>query len=139
MQEIYTSYLNNRVDWKSLGITTVRVCVWVHAGQEDRYEVEGKYLYPPADLVDRIKKKQISWETYVEEYTTRVLDKQNANDLVAFLPEKTVFLCHESTNDHCHRRLIGEWIERATDIRVREWKDPQQMQQDDLVDSLIDF
>lgn len=67
---------------------------------------------PTKDILDDYKKKQITWNEYVERYHS--LMKQRANYLT-FSKEfahysNICLLCSEPTPKQCHRRLIAELI-----------------------------
>jgi len=73
-----------------------------------RHEV---LLAPTQDLLDAYKKNKGSWEEYETSFLAlmrsreieRVLDKST------FL-KRTALLCSEPTAEHCHRRLVLEYL-----------------------------
>lgn len=67
---------------------------------------------PTKDILDNYKKKRITWDEYVERYTTLMNSRANyrnfTNEFTAF--NSICLLCSEPTPEHCHRRLIAEMI-----------------------------
>ena len=76
-----------------------------------------KYFYeeqfaPTKDLLDRWHKNSVSWEDYTEEYTDTLI-KRRAEKIfeVRYKNAGNVcLLCTEPTTEHCHRRLLAEYI-----------------------------
>ncbi len=135
MKEIYTSYLNSPAHWESMGFTRVRVCRWVHKGQEARYDRECASLYPTAkQLADA--KHLTNREEWVEIYTDEILGSIDPQELYDSLPDKCVLMCHEKTEDDgtvlCHRRIVADWLESQLGIEVPEWVPPEQKQRIEL-------
>ena len=69
-------------------------------------------LAPTPDILKSYKKKKISWEDYEKRFidlmTERKIEEKINRDLFN-LP--TVLLCSEATAEHCHRRLILEYLQ----------------------------
>lgn len=78
-----------------------------------RYE-HAPLLAPSEEILDEFKKKKkMSWE----EYETRFLALLREREVeVSLTPEdfdeRTVLLCSEATAEHCHRRLVAEYLGR---------------------------
>lgn len=67
-------------------------------------------LAPTKDLLKRYQKKQVSWEEYEKEYI-QILDNRNIlKDIDYSKFDNSVFLCSEPTAEHCHRRLLSEYL-----------------------------
>ncbi|GAA0084823.1 hypothetical protein UT300007_12620 [Clostridium sp. CTA-7] len=68
---------------------------------------------PTKEILDDYKKKKISWENYEEKFgkllKARKLESYIKNNLKDKL-DKICFLCSEDTAEHCHRRLVAEYI-----------------------------
>ncbi|PJB21417.1 MAG: hypothetical protein CO114_05415 [Euryarchaeota archaeon CG_4_9_14_3_um_filter_38_12] len=69
-----------------------------------------KFLAPTKELLDKYKNNK-NWDFYVNEYKRllverRVLDKLNKS----FFKKRTCLLCSEPTSEHCHRRLVAEYL-----------------------------
>lgn len=68
-------------------------------------------LAPTKDLLDAYKKEGMSWDEYERRFVALLKDREverrlNWDDF--FVP--TVLLCSEATAEHCHRRLVCEYL-----------------------------
>ncbi len=79
-------------------------------------------LAPTQQMLDAYKKSKGSWEEYAERFrellAERKVEERISPDLFAV---PTVLLCSETTPEHCHRRLVAEylrerWGDRAVEI-----------------------
>ena len=71
-------------------------------------------LAPDDDLLQRYRKKTIRWQEFSPELLAQLAERQveSVLDRSAFeMP--TVLLCSESTAEHCHRRLVAEYLAQA--------------------------
>lgn len=77
-------------------------------------------LAPTDDILDGLKKRKGSWETYEDSFIALMnergvfgtLDRSDFSDT-------TCLLCSEPRPEHCHRRLVAEQLERVwPDIQV---------------------
>lgn len=68
-------------------------------------------LSPDKELLDGYKKKTVPWEEYESRFLALLADRQ-AETLVdpRLFDVPTVLLCSEPTADHCHRRLVAEYL-----------------------------
>ncbi len=69
-------------------------------------------LAPTPELLKQYRDKDLSWEQYEE----RFLDLMAERRIEAALPHsmfelRTVLLCSEHDADHCHRRLVAEYLD----------------------------
>ncbi len=74
-----------------------------------------QFLAPTKEMRNRYIKSK-DWDVYVNEYIEllkirKVLDKLDKS----FFKKKTCFLCSEPTADHCHRRLLVEYLKEHWD------------------------
>ena len=78
-----------------------------------------KFLAPTKDIRDRYIKSK-DWDVYVDEYIQLLESRKILDDLdKSLLDRKTCFLCSEPTPDHCHRRLLVEYLkEQWNDIEA---------------------
>lgn len=78
-------------------------------------------LAPTQDILDEFKKrKEMPWEEYEELFVGLMSDREIEKQLSPeeFL-RRTVLLCSEHTPEHCHRRLVAEYLEgRWKDVQV---------------------
>ena len=74
-------------------------------------------LAPTQDLLDAYKKNKGSWEIYEEQFNelirNRAIEQQIDREL---FETPTALLCSEPTAQHCHRRLVAEYLKN-------EWGD----------------
>jgi uncharacterized protein (DUF488 family) len=82
--------------------------------------VHEKLLAPTQELLDAYKKQKGSWADYERTFLGLMAERriESAIDKSLFeLP--TVLLCSEPTAEHCHRRLVAEYLsERWGDCRI---------------------
>ena len=69
-------------------------------------------LAPTQELLDGYKKHKGSWEDYAQEFLAlmgeRRVEERISPQLFAV---PTVLLCSEVTAEHCHRRLVTEYLQ----------------------------
>lgn len=74
---------------------------------------------PESELLKQWQKQEISWPEYEERYTG-MLRKRRISD--QFTPEQLdngCLLCSEPTVEHCHRRLLAEYLkDQNQDIEI---------------------
>jgi uncharacterized protein (DUF488 family) len=82
------------------------------------YELVGaEYLHEPLlaptqEMLDDLKKKGGSWADYEEQFLDLMRERQIERELDRALFEgRTVLLCSEATPEHCHRRLVVEYLD----------------------------
>lgn len=73
-------------------------------------------LAPSWELV----KAKIPETEYTRRYYLENLCKLHAKLIVEDLEDGAILLCWEKPGDFCHRRIVAEWIEEKTGIRVPE-------------------
>jgi len=68
-------------------------------------------LAPTQDILDAYKKQKGSWELYEREFLALMRSRriETRIDKEGFAL-KTVLLCSEPTAEHCHRRLVLEYL-----------------------------
>ena len=68
-------------------------------------------LSPTKELLDGYRKKEIPWEDYETQFVALLGERQVEKAIDRQLLEvPTVLLCSEPTADHCHRRLVAEYL-----------------------------
>ena len=77
-------------------------------------------LAPTPALLDAYKKQRGDWSVYEPAF----LDLMRERRIEATVPRATVdggcLLCSEATPEHCHRRLVAEYLQRAWgDVMIR--------------------
>lgn len=70
---------------------------------------------PTKDILDDYKKKQITWNEYVERYNCLMEKRANYLDFAKEFAQYSniCLLCSEPTPEQCHRRLIAEMIAKS--------------------------
>jgi uncharacterized protein (DUF488 family) len=69
-------------------------------------------LAPTADILNAFKKKKISWGDYERSFITLMIDRKVEERINRDLFNRaTVLLCSEATAEHCHRRLVAEYLQ----------------------------
>ncbi len=77
-------------------------------------------LAPTKDLLTKFRKKEISWDDYETEYLNlldirKISSKTNYEDL-----NDSCFLCSEHKPEHCHRRLLVEYLQKVdSNIKIK--------------------
>lgn len=77
-------------------------------------------LAPTQEMLDRYKKLKGDWPTYEKEFLALMAERKIEEHLNPNLFEiPTVMLCSELTAEHCHRRLVAEYLQKHWgDIRI---------------------
>ena len=75
-------------------------------------------LAPTQAMLDAYKKQKGSWQTYERQFMELISERRIEQNLVreSFATTPTVLLCSEHTAEHCHRRLVLEYL-------AAEWAD----------------
>lgn len=83
----------------------------------DAEYVHEPLLAPTQEILDEYKKKKGDWSTYEEEFLALIRKRDIAHvlDRKSFAVP-TVLLCSEPTAEHCHRRLVLEYL-------AKHWSD----------------
>jgi uncharacterized protein (DUF488 family) len=70
-------------------------------------------LAPTQEMLDAYKKRKGGWEAYEKAFLAlmRARKIESALDKGSFA-RKTVLLCSEPTAEHCHRRLVLEYLQK---------------------------
>lgn len=85
-----------------------------------RYE-HAPLLAPTQDILDGFKKKgRMTWDEYETRFMTLLREREVENKLTPEqFCERTVLLCSEATAEHCHRRLVVEYLrEHWDDVEI---------------------
>jgi uncharacterized protein (DUF488 family) len=75
---------------------------------------------PTKEILDAYKKKQIDWDEYVRRFSRLIKERKIENKITAEELNNACFLCSEPTAEHCHRRLVSEYLkEHFGDIEIK--------------------
>ena len=68
-------------------------------------------LAPTKDILDDYKNKRITWQDYERRFMALMAERRIEEKVDKTLFEvPAVLLCSEPTADHCHRRLVSEYL-----------------------------
>jgi uncharacterized protein (DUF488 family) len=71
-------------------------------------------LAPTQELLDSYRKEKSSWEAYERRFLGLLREREVERRLDRSLfAVPTVLLCSEATAEHCHRRLVAEYLQAA--------------------------
>ena len=77
-----------------------------------------KVFVPTWDMVKYLKAGRLSWESYEEMYHHRMRNSYRDNrarwNEVLSMGE-VVLVCYCETDEHCHRRLLAEYLAKCGD------------------------
>jgi uncharacterized protein (DUF488 family) len=70
-------------------------------------------LAPTDELLDGLKDKSLPWEQYEARFLALLAERQveRVVDKRLFEDGPTVLLCGEAEAEHCHRRLVAEYLQ----------------------------
>ncbi len=70
-------------------------------------------LAPTKEMLDNYKKEKGSWEEYERRFLALMADRHIEEKVAASdFAVPTVLLCSEPEADHCHRRLVLEYLQQ---------------------------
>ena len=72
-------------------------------------------LAPTGEMLDAYRKEYKSWEVYEREFLALMEEGRMAKTDVKRAVDNSVLLCSEDTAEHCHRRLVAEYLQRHWD------------------------
>jgi uncharacterized protein (DUF488 family) len=70
-------------------------------------------LAPTQDMLDAFKKEKGSWADYEQKFMALITQRQIETQVPKDLLHLGCLLCSEDTPEHCHRRLVAEYLKRA--------------------------
>jgi uncharacterized protein (DUF488 family) len=69
-------------------------------------------LAPSKEILDAYRKTK-DWDTYVRDFTALITERKIETLFPRdFFAVPTVLLCSEPTPEHCHRRLVAEYLQQ---------------------------
>jgi uncharacterized protein (DUF488 family) len=77
-------------------------------------------LAPTQELLDDYKKRKGDWASYERDFMA-LIERRRIHEVLSpsAFERRTALLCSEATAEHCHRRLVCEFLaERWPDVRV---------------------
>lgn len=78
-------------------------------------------LAPTQEMLDDYKKKKGAWEEYERGFLALMSERRIEENLdKSMFASPTVLLCSEPTPEHCHRRLVLEYLQKYwPDLTIR--------------------
>jgi uncharacterized protein (DUF488 family) len=76
-------------------------------------------LAPTQDILDAFKKRKGDWATYETEFLA-LMERRRIHEALspASFEQRTALLCSEAGPEHCHRRLVVEFLAKHwSDVR----------------------
>lgn len=68
-------------------------------------------MAPTAEILDAYRGKKLSWDEYEALFLKLMAERQVESQLDrALFQRPVVLLCSEATAEHCHRRLVLEYL-----------------------------
>lgn len=77
-------------------------------------------LAPTQDILDAYKKRKGDWAAYETEFLA-LMERRRIHDVLsrASFQRRTALLCSESGPEHCHRRLVVEFLaQQWPDVKI---------------------
>ena len=70
-------------------------------------------LAPTQEMLDALKKEKGAWEDYEKAFVGLITQRQIEGKVAKEVLHLGCMLCSEDTPEHCHRRLVAEYLQRA--------------------------
>ena len=67
-------------------------------------------LAPTQDILDAYKKQKGDWALYERQFLTLMADRRVEETVSRAVLDGGCLLCSEDTPEHCHRRLVAEYL-----------------------------
>jgi len=77
-------------------------------------------LAPTQEMLDRYKKEKGDWAAYEREFSNLIRRRAIEKSMRDVISNDDCLLCSEPTAEHCHRRLVAEYLQQHwRNIEVR--------------------
>jgi uncharacterized protein (DUF488 family) len=70
-------------------------------------------LAPTQDILDAYKKEKGDWGIYEKKFLDLMAQRRVENMVAREVAHRGCLLCSEDTPEHCHRRLVAEYLTRC--------------------------
>ena len=70
-------------------------------------------LAPTQEMLDAFKKEKGEWADYEKKFLALITQRQIETQVPKDVLHMGCLLCSEDTPEHCHRRLVAEYLQRA--------------------------
>jgi len=74
---------------------------------------------PTTEILKAYKKKEISWEKYKDKFTNLMAQRHIERLISPEILDHGCLLCSEHKPDHCHRRLVAEYLSDNLNIKLK--------------------
>lgn len=81
--------------------------------------LELRDLAPEKEMLKRYQKKELSWDSYAQEYIELLAKRRVENNLDIGLFDRGCLLCSEDKPHHCHRRLAVDYLNSRWDNALK--------------------
>jgi uncharacterized protein (DUF488 family) len=76
-------------------------------------------LAPTKPMLDAYQKRGVTWEAYERSFVDLMVERRVEQTLSREVLDNSVLLCSEPTAEHCHRRLVAEYLaEHWDDVEI---------------------
>jgi uncharacterized protein (DUF488 family) len=76
-------------------------------------------LAPTKPMLDAYQKRGVTWEEYERSFVDLMAERRVEHTLSREVLDNSVLLCSEAGADHCHRRLVAEYLaEHWGDVEI---------------------
>lgn len=72
-------------------------------------------LAPTQEMLDAYRKKNEGWPAYERAFINLIHERRIGDSLARALADDGCLLCSEDKPEHCHRRLVAEYLSEAWD------------------------
>ncbi|MFD7682611.1 DUF488 family protein [Streptomyces sp. NPDC060187] len=72
-------------------------------------------LAPTQDMLNAYKKRGVGWAAYEEQFLELMKERQIEDTVRREVLDNAVLLCSEDNAQHCHRRLVAEYLAQHWD------------------------
>jgi len=69
-------------------------------------------LAPTQEMLDAFKKEKGAWSDYEKKFSGLIAERQIEKQIAPESLHQACLLCSEDTPEHCHRRLVAEYLQR---------------------------
>jgi uncharacterized protein (DUF488 family) len=69
-------------------------------------------LAPTQDILDAFKKNKGGWKSYEQKFNSLMAQREAENAISPEVAHFGCLLCSEKEPDHCHRRLVAEYLQK---------------------------
>jgi uncharacterized protein (DUF488 family) len=76
-------------------------------------------LAPTQEMLDSYKKKRGDWQVYERQFLELMCERKIEREVSREVLQNACLLCSEDTPEHCHRRLVAEYLrDKWSDVEI---------------------